>query len=443
MSTTNHDMTNAGLTEPILDPLAPPKQMTLEQLLQLVKVVLSDNLPDTYWVVAEIAEFKHSPRGYCHLTFVQKNGDTLVAKINAVMWRPATQSLLPRFRSSTGKDLAPGMNVLVRVGVTFHTAYGMQLEVHDVDPNYTLGEMARKRREILERLENEGRLTRNKALSFPLCPQRIAVISSATAAGYEDFVAQITGNIHGFAFRVQLFPSLMQGNGAEAQVVAALAAIARDSHLFDAVVMIRGGGSTVDLSCFDSYAIGAAIADFPLPVITGIGHERDDSVADLCANTRVKTPTAAAEHLIGIVRAYSDRVEYAWSRIATISLDRICDEKMRIEGATRTLTSRAIARADLENARLQSAAASIRSVSARTTERSGDRLERIDSMVRLLDPANILKRGYSITYAGGRAVTSAIDVVVGSTLTTKLYNGTIESTVEAKTPASDSEETNV
>jgi exodeoxyribonuclease VII large subunit len=405
--------------------------MTLEQLLQLVKTVLADNFPETYWVVAEIAEFKLSPRGYCHVTFVQKNGENLVAKIAGVLWRPVTQSALPRFKAATGKDLGPGMTVLVRVAVSFHTAYGMQLEVHEVDPNYTLGEMARKRREILERLEREERIGKNKRLGFPLVPQRIAVISSSSAAGYEDFVHQLSGNIFGFGFRVQLFPSLMQGNGAEAQVVAALAAIERHAARFDLVVIIRGGGSSVDLSCFDSYAIGAAIADFPLPVITGIGHERDDSVADICAHTRVKTPTAAAEHILAAVRHYSDRVEYARDRIVETVGQWLADEQQRVDFAARTLTTRASARAGLETAKLDRANATIQVAAERVTERSGDNLTRLETMVRLLDPVNILKRGYSITYHDGKAVTDIAHVKQGETLSTAVFGGTILSRVEA------------
>ncbi len=428
------------MTTTYLDPQAPPAQMTLEQLLQLVKAVLADNFAETYWVVAEIAEFKPSPRGYCHVTFVQKNGDNLVAKIAGVLWRPVAQSALPRFKAATGKELGPGMTVLVRVALSFHTAYGMQLEVHEVDPNYTLGEMARKRKEILDRLEREGRLTRNKVLPYPLVPQRIAVISSSTAAGYEDFMHQLAGNLYGFGFRIELFPSLMQGNGAEAQVVAALAAIARQSHRFDLVVIIRGGGSSVDLSCFDSYAIGAAIADFALPVITGIGHERDDSVADLCAHTRVKTPTAAAEHILAAVRNYSDRVEYARDRIVETVTELLGDEQLKIETAARTLTTRASARAGLEAAKLERASATIRVATERVTERGSDKLTRLDAMVRLLDPVNVLKRGYSITYRNGKAVTDIAAISAGDTLTTTVFGGTIESRVEATTAKEEDEQ---
>jgi exodeoxyribonuclease VII large subunit len=405
--------------------------MKLAELLSLVQRTLSDALPDTYWVVAELAEVKPSPRGYTHFTLVEKSADTLVAKVAGVMWRQASQSVLPRFRAATGAALAVGMGVLLRVSVQFHIAYGLQLEIHDIDPSYTLGEMARQRREVIERLDRENRLALNKSKPFPLVPQRIALISSRTAAGYEDFVHQIAQNACGYAIRHELFHSLMQGSGAQTEVVDALNEIRKRSGQFDVVVMIRGGGSSVDLSCFDSYAIGAAIADFPLPIITGIGHERDETVADICAHTRVKTPTAAAELIIATIKAFDDRLEAANDALIASARQRLSDENARIESAAKILTMRAAGVADNQKGSLQRAFATVRAGSTRIVERSAGKLDHIETAVRLLDPINVLRRGYSITYSNGRVVVSPANIDAGSTLMTRVLGGTIESKVSA------------
>lgn len=419
-------------TDPADDPeLAASTQMKLAQLLKLVEAALTESLPDRYWVVAEIAELKLSPRGYTHFTLVEKNADTLVAKVPGVMWRPATQSVLPRFRASTGAALAVGMGVLLRVSVQFHIAYGLQLEIHDIDPTYTLGEMARQRREVLERLERENLLRLNKSLPFPLAPCRIAVISSQTAAGYEDFVHQITTNAYGYAIRHELFVSLMQGAGAAAGVVDALSRIRKRVEYFDVVVMIRGGGSSVDLSCFDSYAISAAIAGFPIPVITGIGHERDETVADCCAHTRAKTPTAAAELLIGAIKAFDDRLERAALALAASARRRMTDEECRIQAAVRVVGLRAAGLADSHKNRLERAAADLRSNTVRLLERAADKLEHTATSVRLLDPINVLRRGYSITYNEQGIVSRPADAASGGSLTTRIIGGTIRSVVTA------------
>jgi len=403
--------------------------MRLAELLTLVKSTLDDVFCDTYWVVAELAEVKPSPRGYTHFTLVEKNAETLVAKVAGVMWRPASQTVLPRFRAATGAPLAVGMGVLLKVSIQFHIVYGIQVEIHDIDPSYTLGEMARQRREVIDRLEREHRLVRNRALAFPTVPQRIAVISSRTAAGYEDFVHQITGNAYGYAIRHELFNSLMQGSGAQTQVVAALDAVRKRASRFDVVIMIRGGGSSVDLSCFDTYAIGAAIADFPLPVITGIGHERDETVADICAHTRVKTPTAAAELIIATIKKFEDRIDAANDALIESARHRMTDEQSRIESAARILTLRAGALSDNQKSRIERASTSVRTSTTRILERGAAKLDQIETAARLLDPINVLRRGYSITYLDGRVVASPADVAMGATLLTRVLGGSIESQV--------------
>ena len=291
------------------------KPLSLYDLNTLVRRSLEQCLPDEYWVQAELSEVRvHPATGHCYVEFVQKDprSNNLVAKARGVIWSNVFHLLRPYFEESTGQMFTAGIKVLVQVTVSFHELYGYSLTVQDIDPTYTLGDMARRRREILAQLKADGVLTLNKELPMPVLPQRIAVISSASAAGYGDFCHQLEHNPRGYYFRVELFPSIMQGERTESSLLAALDRINQRLEYFDVVVIIRGGGATSDLSCFDTYLLAAACAQFPLPIITGIGHERDDTVLDTVAHTRVKTPTAAAECLIA-------RMDEAAARLQPLS----------------------------------------------------------------------------------------------------------------------------
>ena len=285
--------------------------LSLLELNALVRRSLEQCLPDEYWIQAELSDVRSNTTGHCYLEFIQKDprSNSLVAKARGVIWNNIYRLLKPYFEESTGQLFTSGIKVLVKVTVQFHELYGYSLTVLDIDPTYTLGDMARRRREILLQLEEEGVLTLNKELEMPVLPQRIAVVSSATAAGYGDFCHQLKHNSGGFFFYTELFPALMQGNQVEESVLAALDCINARISEFDVVVIIRGGGAASDLSGFDTYLLAAACAQFPLPVITGIGHERDDTVLDSVAHTRVKTPTAAAELLIQRVGEAAERLE--------------------------------------------------------------------------------------------------------------------------------------
>ena len=285
--------------------------LSLLELNSLVRRSLEQCLPDEYWIQTELSDVRSNTTGHCYLEFVQKDprSNNLVAKARGMIWNNIYRLLKPYFEESTGQLFTSGIKVLVKVTVQFHELYGYSLTVLDIDPAYTLGDMARRRREILLQLEEEGVLTLNKELEMPVLPQRVAVISSATAAGYGDFCHQLQHNPGGFYFYTELFPALMQGNQVEESVLAALDRINARINEFDVVVIIRGGGATSDLSGFDTYLLAAACAQFPLPIITGIGHERDDTVLDSVAHTRVKTPTAAAELLIHQVTEVAEHLE--------------------------------------------------------------------------------------------------------------------------------------
>ena len=298
--------------------------LSLLELNTRIRGALSRAFPETCWVRAEMSDVRvNTSSGHCYLEFVEKNAQTgqLVAKVRGSIWAKTFRMLKPYFEMETGQMFASGLKVLVKVSVEFHELYGLSLTVLDIDPAYTLGDMVRKRMEIIRQLQEEGVFTLNKELPFPLLPRRIAIITSPTAAGYEDFMNQLTRNKGGYPFYTKLFPALMQGERTEASVIAALDRIYQHQDLFDVVVIIRGGGATSDLNSFDSYLLAANCAQFPLPIITGIGHERDDTVVDLVAHTRMKTPTAVAEFLISRMDSVGEELENLCQDVSLLAMD--------------------------------------------------------------------------------------------------------------------------
>ena len=317
------------------------ESLSLYELGRLIRHTLNAGLPDAYWVQAELSEVREAYNGHCYVELVQKaeRGNTLLAKARGTIWANIYKMLKPYFENATGQRFTAGIKVLLQVTVDYHEQYGLSLTVHDVDPTYTLGDMARRRREILAQLEEEGVLTLNKELDLPVLPQRVAVISAAGAAGYGDFCDQLTSNPYGFVFYPKLFPAVMQGDRVEETVIAALDRIAAALDQWDVVVIIRGGGATSDLSGFDTYPLAANCAQFPLPIITGIGHERDDTVLDMVAHTRVKTPTAAAEFLVASLADAATRLDTLVSSLTIGITERMHREDRRVEQLAQRLPS--------------------------------------------------------------------------------------------------------
>ena len=399
--------------------------LSLLELNGRVKCTIQFEMPDSYWVQAEISSISPSGQGHCYLELVQKDatGRSFLAKAKANIWRGTWLKLKPYFEAQTGETLKVGMKVLLQVTVTFHEVYGYSLVVQDIDPTYTMGDMARRRKEILEQLTKDGVIGLNKELEIPDLPNRIAVISSATAAGWGDFRNQLDGNIYGFRFYVKLFPALMQGDDVERSVISALNAVADRRDDFDLVVIIRGGGAVSELSCFDSYNLAFNIANFPLPVITGIGHERDDTVADVVAHTKVKTPTAAAEFIINRVFDTATRLEDLTRRMGDAVQDRMNSENVRIERLSQKLPSLfALLKARQEQLLETVWIRSVNGVRNLLTAQT-HKLEIVDKTLSAADPAVILKRGYSLTRAGGRVVKCASDLKRGDRLTTVFADG--------------------
>lgn len=428
--------------------------LTLYELNNLVHDVLEQTLREDYWLQAELSEVRTAYNGHCYVEFVQKdrNGQNLIAKARGTIWAPTYRLLAPFFERETGQPLSPGLKVLVCVSIKFHELYGYSLTVTDIDPTYTLGDLARRRREILKQLSDDGILNDNKALSLPLSANRIAVVSSASAAGYGDFCDQLLHNESRFYFHIGLFEAIMQGTRTETSVLSALDAILAQCENWDAVVIIRGGGATSDLSAFDSYDLAAACAQFPLPVITGIGHERDDTVLDYVAHTRVKTPTAAAAFLIAHQQQAAEQLSVMQNRLKEVTDRRVTDEMRRMERVAERLhrvfnnvcttnenrmALLAQRLATAQNVRLITAAQKLSSHEGRLQslfqvqlQRAALSLDLLEQRCRSLNPDLLLKRGYSLTLKNGHIVRRTSDLNAGDVITTRLADGEIQSVIK-------------
>ena len=425
-------------------------RLTLYELNGLVKEVIECEMPNEYWVEAELSECRES-RGHCYMELIQKDEQnaTPIAKASAKCWASKWMIIRPYFERTTGQQLHAGMKVLLKVFPQFHEAYGFSWIVTDIDPTYTLGDMARKRQEIIRQLKEEGVFDLQKELQLPLFCQHIAVISSETAAGYGDFCNQLADNPYGFQFRTQLFPAIMQGEGVEQSIIEALERI-YDCD-FDCVVIIRGGGATSDMSGFDTLALAENVANFPLPIITGIGHDRDESILDMVSHTRVKTPTAAAALLIDHLKMVLDAINNAQDAIARLTQQKLSTLNAQLSTLQEMLprlfsTVKARQEARIDNLYMRmlsciretviSSLGKINTLETRLpiftdrkiiTERH--RLQLMEEKAKSLDPTLLLQRGYSITLHNGRAVKEASALAPGDEMETRLAKGRIISKV--------------
>ncbi len=413
---------------------------TLLELNTVIKSAIGDIFPKPCWVAAEIAELKCNQKGHCYLELIEKEDEKTTAQIKATIWAYEYRKLGHKFEKAAGLALKSGMRVLLLVDVTFHEVYGLSLNIKDIDPAYTMGEMARRKKEVIDRLRKEGIMDMNKSLPLPLVPQRAAVISSKTAAGYGDFFQQLDNNPYGYKFTHLLFPAIMQGQEAERSLICALDEIRKKKGLFDVVVIIRGGGSVIDLSCFDGYDIASHTARFPLPVITGIGHEKDDTVVDMVAHTKLKTPTAVAEFLISGLRSYEECVMDVFDRVRRQTERMLKDERHKFDSLTRSASYIPLRISAVHMNRLSVIRSDLESRSSRRLVREEHRAAAIEQAIKHLDPANVLKRGYSITRHKGKILRSAASLKKWAVIETKLLNGTITSIVQDRKEAVKSEQ---
>ena len=406
------------------------RHITLFELNRLVREAIEDALPMEYWVEAELSECRES-RGHCYMELIQKDEQTAtpIAKASAKCWANKWLTIRPYFERTTGQQLHAGMKVLLQVYPQFHEAYGFSWIVTDIDPTYTLGDMARKRQEIIQKLKAEGVFDLQKELQLPIFCQRIAVISSQTAAGYGDFCNQLAENPYGFKFETQLFPAIMQGEGVEQSIISALEQIY--DMPFDCVVIIRGGGATSDMSGFDTLALAENVANFPIPIITGIGHERDESILDMISHTRVKTPTAAAALLIDHLKGVLETIEGAQSMIT-----HYVQQKLSIANSQLSIISEAIPRLfsivkTRQEAKIDALYTRLPMLIERRLTSESHRLQLMDEKLKALDPTLLLARGYSITMHNGRAVKDASQLPPGAEIETRLAKGTIHSVIKS------------
>lgn len=407
---------------------------TLYSLNNMVRQAVSEGLPSRYWVTGELSEVREASNGHCYIELVQRDEVTqeLVAKARGTIWSRIYSLLRPYFLEQTGEPFAAGLNVLLQVSVGFHELYGYTLDVCDIEPAYTVGDMARQRMLVIKRLTDEGVIDLNKELPFPLLPQRVAVISSATAAGYGDFCDQLASNRYGFVFYPHLFQSPMQGNGVEQGIISALDRIAANINMWDVVVIIRGGGATSELSCFDTYDLANNCAQFPLPIITGIGHQRDESVLDMVAHTRAKTPTAAAELLIHAMLEQETYMTSLMQGVVQGVQQRMDAEQQRLQGLLGRLPMATALYLQGEKMRLQTSLQAVFSSAKMLIKEQQRRLDVCNAALEAASPERILSLGYSITRVNGRVVRSIDDVVPGDEVTTEVAGGEFTSTVKDK-----------
>lgn len=428
-----------------------PHALTLSQLNGLVSLVFQDEFSEAYWVIAEISEAHGSSNGHFYMELMEMNEHRqILAKARATIWANTAVALQAKFQRATGQHIGAGLKVLLQVRLNFHEVYGYSLNIQDIDPAYTLGDQAQRRQQILEQLTEDGVIDLNKELPLPCPLRRIAVVSSATAAGYGDFSHQLKHS--GYAFQTKLFPATMQGEQTEQSVVAALHAVYAEMEQWDAVVIIRGGGATSDLNSFDSYLLATTVAQFPLPVFTGIGHERDETIIDAVANRRFKTPTAVAAFLIEYQQKLEASLQNLEERLHHVVTMRLHQEQTLLEQVARRyqrfghsytvrererilrlsslLERHVLSALQTQGQQLSLLPLRLRQGVKRQFERTWQQLSLCEKSIAMASPERILRMGYSITTHKGKAVTTASQLKAGDRLIHRFADGEASSIVE-------------
>lgn len=428
------------------------QSITLSELAFQIKDALGSHLAPSYWVTAEIGDMKVNARGHCYMELVEKEGDQVKAKLRAAIWAYDFRNINQWFERVTGGSLREGIKILANAQVTFHEVYGLNLTIKDVDPNFTLGDRERRKQEIIAHLVAEGLMERNRSLALPVVPQRIAVVSSSTAAGYGDFIHHLYNNRQRFAITTHLFQAVLQGKEAPTSIALAIGEAGRRSEEFDMIAVIRGGGANMDLDAFNEYSVCEAIARSPLPVLTGIGHERDETVADMVAHTRLKTPTAVASFILEGFESFADTLQTLAARmqqkvagamaqqqhlLVQLSKDlrhsvksQVSNEKRRIDESITSLFNACRWKLERDKMRLREHQLSVFSGFGDYISTRNNELDKMKATVEASDPARILERGYSYSTVKGKML-HKVKVNVGDKLTTHYSKGVIESEVSA------------
>lgn len=427
------------------------EHISLAELNSRIEGALKEKLEASYWIVAEIGDMKINQKGHCYLELIEKDGDEVRARLRGTIWAFTYRNLNTWFERFTGKPLETGMKILFNGTVQYHTLYGLSINIRDIDAKYTLGERAKKRKEVVRRLEEEGVFAMNRDVALPAVPQRIAVISSSTAAGWGDFENQLNKNPWGYRVQAKLFPAVVQGEAAAGSITEAMHKIFAIADHFDLLVIIRGGGATLDLDCFDTYQVASHICQFPLPVVTGIGHQRDETVSDMVAHTSLSTPTGVAEFILSGIRSFDERLQLATERLHD-QIDRFGDKHVHhLHLLARRLTqSHIIAlnkkQIDLNGMlyRLKTTAPSLIDKNSNQIERLGhellraarmslekaqDGLSTYEKTLEHLDPARVFERGFTLTLLEDKLLRDVQYTPVGSIIRTIDKKHDIESRV--------------
>ncbi len=431
-----------------------PEACSLYELNERIKDAISVSFSQPLWAKAEISEIRENANGHCYLELIEKDAksDRITVRNKATIWSFTYRMLKPYFETATGEELHAGVKILIACTVEYHELYGLSLNISDIDPTYTLGEVALRRQQIINQLQEEGIADMNKELELAIIPQRIAIISSATAAGYGDFLDQLQGNSFGYTFYHHLFPAIMQGDRSEQSLIEALDKVYQHIDQFDAVVIIRGGGATADLSCFDRYSLAAHCAQFPLPVLTGIGHQRDNTILDMVAYACLKTPTAVAEFLINrmqeaqgsleeqkenlvrlideISEKHADRLKELTRKLPQLLLGRTTERKMQLERYKLQLKQASNAMLTGKSRKLSGYRQPLSGFASRIIREQHHLLDQKELQLKYINPLAILEKGYTMTYANGKRVTSVTEVQSGDRITTAFKDGSIESITE-------------
>lgn len=454
-----------------------PIPISLFQLTNLIKKTLQENLSGPYWIIAEIAEIMINVNGHCYIELVEKEEEgVIISKAKATIWAYTFRILKPYFETTTGQSLSQGMKVLVKVYIEFHELYGLSLNIQDIEPSYTIGEIEKKRQVTIDKLKKEGVIDMNKDLELPVVIQNIAIISSQTAAGYEDFINQTENNNYGYHYNCKLFPAIMQGKEAVDSIIKALNQIFLYENKFHIVIIIRGGGSQLDLNCYDEYLLAYNIAQFPLPVITGIGHTKDNTVTDMVAHLSLKTPTAVAEYLISHNAAYEQRIEEIVTELIDIMhnvienqnnyintigheihyktlnklskinekltltihkiengfFNEINRKKNKLSEISNILSRKAKIYNNDEWNRIKTVQNQLKLSLKILWDKHHQKLEKYKHSIELLDPVNVLERGYTITQKQGKIIKSVKQIDIEDEIETHFKDGKINSRIVSK-----------
>lgn len=410
------------------------KIFSLSDLARSLRSVIERHYSGTYWVKSEIAKLNHYPRsGHCYPDLVEKTGEQVVAQMRATLWAGDYKLINQKFIEVTGQPLSEGMAILFQTSVTYHPVYGLSLQIHQIEPSFTLGQMAYEKQKTIERLRAEGIFDRNKTLEMPLLPRRLAVVSVETSKGYHDFLKILTGFHDRFTIWHKLFPALLQGDKAVESLTAQLRLIKKKAHLFDMAAIIRGGGGDVGLNCYDHYTLSREIANFPIPVITGIGHATNETISEMVAWQNKVTPTDVAYFVVSRFAEFDSRTQAALSVISDRSQRTLTSENQRLMRAAGYLKSFSTKALQKDRMVMTSLIYGLQNSTSRFIEKEKIEMKHLDAKLNLLRPEKILKRGFSITLLNGKTIKSEHELKPGDLITTQLMEGRIESIVQPKT----------